>query len=72
MRFLFTYGDDDSCLTIVAHVAAHSAAELEAQAGKGVRRVPWRELDERATELEALVDEVFAEIDASVNVTPSN
>jgi hypothetical protein len=72
VRFLFAYGNDDSCLTMVAHIAAHNAAELEAQAGKGVRRVPWAELDERANELEALVDEIVAEIDASVNITPSN
>ena len=66
IRLLSQFGDYPSGLTIVARIPSQRGAELEAQAGKGVRHIPWSELDARASELAALVDEAFAEVLAAV------
>jgi hypothetical protein len=66
IRLLSQFGDHPSGLTIVARIPSQRGAELEAQSGKGVRHMPWSELDARAGELVELVDEAFAEVLAAV------
>jgi hypothetical protein len=71
VRLMTQWGDDCSGLTINAHIAVRNNQELAAQEGKGVRRIPWDELDARADELVCLVDEVVAEVEAAVQNAPA-
>lgn len=68
VRILTHYAghDDGDGLAIVGNIAARNDNELEAQVGLGLRRVPWTEVDRRAGELVALVDEVADEIEQAV------
>jgi hypothetical protein len=63
--------DGEPGLVIRANIAARHTAELEAQEGKGVRLVRWAELDARAADLIAVVEEVVAEIEAAIASAPS-
>jgi len=70
VRILTQYGDLDPGVIVVAHIAAKTGPELEAQIGKGVRYVPLADLDARAHQLPDLVDEAAAEIEAAVAAAP--
>ncbi|MGD0333927.1 MAG: hypothetical protein ABSA90_11820 [Xanthobacteraceae bacterium] len=61
-------GYDSPGLLIGARIAAHNNTELEAQEGNCDRMVPWEELDTRAGELVALVDECVAAVYAAVKI----
>ncbi len=62
VRIMTVYGNDRSGLTVWARIPARTGAELRAQGGLGVRRIPWAELDARASELTGMVDEVVAKV----------
>jgi hypothetical protein len=70
VRLMTQWGDDCSGLTINAHITVRNNQELAAQEGKGVRRIPWDELDVRADELVCLVDEAVAEVEIAVQSAP--
>jgi hypothetical protein len=61
VRLHFYKGDDFTGLWISAVYAARNNIELVAQGDQCWRRVPWAELDQRASELCSLVDEVVRE-----------
>lgn len=64
--------DAIAAFTIKARVAARTNAELLAQEGRGTRKIPWPDLDARASELVALVDAAIDEVEAAVLNQPSN
>jgi hypothetical protein len=70
VRIVTRHGDLTPGVIVVATVPAKPNSELEAQLGKGVRFVALEELDARAHELPALVDEAAAEVEAAVAGAP--
>jgi hypothetical protein len=71
IRLLSQFGDGRRGLTIEARIPSKRGAELDAQMDKGVRHIPWSELDARAGELVDLVDEAFAEVVQAVEAVGS-
>ncbi|MBN9319415.1 MAG: hypothetical protein J0I28_07005 [Caulobacterales bacterium] len=71
VKIVTQFCDLDPGVIVVARIAARSGAELEAQDGKGVRSISFHELDGRARELEALVEEAAAEVEAAVRDAPA-
>lgn len=71
VRFMTQHADDRTGLAVVATIAARTGPELEAQQGKGVRRIAWSELDARAGELIGLVEEAVSEVENAVRSAPS-
>jgi|GEM_PF-4776816 len=70
VRIMTVFGGDQSGLTINARIAARTPVEHHAQEGLGTRRIPWAELDARASELVDLVDEVVGEVTLAVMEAP--
>lgn len=70
VRFMTQHGDDRSGLTVAVTIAARTGPELEAQQGKGVRRIAWNDLDTRAGDLVGLVEEAVSEIEDAVRMAP--
>ena len=68
VRVMLRYGDHRDRLTVVAHVAARTGEELEAQAMKGIRHILLAELDARAGELVGLVDQCVTEAETAVGL----
>lgn len=71
IRLTTDYANIRDGLVIKATIAAMTGPELEALEGKGIRVVRWTELDSRAGELVALVDEAVAEIEAVIAAAPA-
>jgi hypothetical protein len=70
-RVRITTASGDGHLTITARIAARTDEELAAQANLGTRRIPFAELDARAPELVALVEEAVGEVEQAVQKAPS-
>lgn len=70
VRFLTRFGDYEDGLTIHAAISPKTIPEGEVQLGKGVRHIPFEDLDARAGELCHLVDEAAAEVEAAVAAAP--
>lgn len=70
VRFLTRFGDFEDGLTIHAAISPRTIPEGEVQLGKGVRHIPFDDLDARAGELCQLVDEAAAEVEAAVAAAP--
>ena len=70
VRFLTRFGDLPDGLTIQATISPRTIPESEAQLGKGVRHIPFCELDARAGQLSQLVDDAAAEVEAAVAAAP--
>lgn len=70
VRFLTRFGDLSDGLTIQATISPQTISESEAQLGKGVRHIPFSELDARAGQLSQLVDDAAAEVEAAVAAAP--
>lgn len=70
VRIVTVFEDGRSGLTIHARIASRTPAESRAQAGLGVRRIPWLELDQRAHELVGLVEDAVAEVTFAVDNAP--
>ena len=68
VRLMTRWGDDSGGVTIAARFAARSVNELEAQRERGMRRVAWEDLDARASDLSALVDEAVADAEDAIGV----
>lgn len=66
VRFLTRFGDFQDGLTIHAAISPKTIPESEAQLGKGVRHIPFEDLDARAGDLCQLVEEAAAEVEAAV------
>jgi hypothetical protein len=71
VRLITDHPDTLGGLVIKATIAARTGPELEAMDGKGVRVVPWANLDARVGDLVTLVDEAVAEIEAAISTAPS-
>jgi hypothetical protein len=71
VRIATAIGDGASGLIISARIAARSNEEMIAQENLGMRRIPFADLDGRAAELVALVDEVVGEVEAAVKSAPA-
>lgn len=70
VRFLTRFGDFEDGLTIHAAISPKTIPEGEVQLGKGVRHIPFEDLDARAGELCQLVEEAAAEVEAAVASAP--
>ena len=71
VRIATMSGDGEAGLTITARIAARNDEELVAQENRGTRRIPFSELDARAVELVALVEEAVGEVEWAVNNAPA-
>ncbi|MFC3721916.1 hypothetical protein [Neoaquamicrobium sediminum] len=70
VRIVTVFEDGRSGLTIHARIASRTPAESRAQAGLGVRSIPWLDLDQRAHELVGLVEDAIAEVTLAVDNAP--
>ena len=70
-RVRITTMSGDGHLTITARIAARTDEELAAQENLGTRRIPFAELDARAAELVALVEEAVGEVEQAVQKAPA-
>jgi len=70
VRLITDFADVRDGLVIKATIAAKTGPELEAMQGRGLRVVPWAELDARAGELVTLVDDAVADIEAAISAAP--
>ena len=70
VRITTTFDDGRGGVTISARIAARTNEELVAQENVGTRRIPFADLDARAGELVALVDEVVGEVEAAIRNAP--
>ena len=66
VRIATAAGDEPSALTITARIAARTDEELSAQQNLRMRRIPFSELDARAGELVALVEDAGGEVEQAV------
>lgn len=69
VRIHTLFGDGEG-LAIVARFAARYPAQSDAQYGKGVRQIPWADLDRRSPELVGLVEEAAREVEEAVASAP--
>src|SRR5262245_44101043 len=58
-------------LTITARIAARNNEELAAQENLGRRQIPFSELDARAIDLVALVEDAVREVEQAVKSAPT-
>lgn len=70
VRIVTRYGDMDPGVIVVASIPSKTDPELEAQVGRGLRRIPLDELDARSQELLDLVNDAAAKVESAVAGAP--